>query len=76
MMPFLALVLFVLVYPVLSSIFFSFQDTKIPEGAVPFKVATLKNYVRMLDSEDLWHSALNTAIIAACASFLSVAIRK
>lgn len=70
--PLLAIALFVLVYPILSSIFLSFQDTPIPRGAVPFAITTGKNYARMFASEDFYQAVVNTAIIATISSLLSV----
>ncbi len=64
----------VLIYPLLSAIFLSFQEVRIPQGGVPFAIQTLANYQKMFSSKEFYTSLGNTGIIVVMASLLSLSL--
>lgn len=74
LMPLIIFAAILLVYPIVTSIFLSFQKVKIPAAGVPLKLESLANYGRMFTDLRFYQALLNTIIIVLSATTVSLCL--
>lgn len=70
LIPIILFALFLLIYPILTSILLSFQDVKIPVAGIQLRADSLKNYGRLLSDQHFYQALLNTSVIVIISTAL------
>lgn len=70
LIPIILFALFLLIYPILTSILLSFQDVKIPASGIQLRADSLKNYGRLLSDQHFYQALLNTSVIVIISTAL------